>query len=260
MAVKTETGLYDVSSDAYTVDLGPMEVLSWAPALLTSSERLLLYTLIYSLKPSRYLEIGTFKGGSALIVASAMDASTPEGRMVCIDIAPQVDPQHWQAIQHRASMIVGNSREVLPKARDIAGGPFDFIFVDADHSESSVFRDANEVLPFLAKGGYLLFHDSYNQGVARATEKFALQHLGRVLDFGQMTREVCIESDPERGLNFFCGFRLMQLKPPEEGLLSRTWNHWKLVGGIALRRRLPVPAFVRRARRKLQSRSGRPRS
>jgi predicted O-methyltransferase YrrM len=249
--IRTETGLYDVSADAHQVDLASLEVLNWAPALLTSSERLMLYSLIYSLRPARYLEIGTMKGGSALITSAAMDASNSEGRIVCVDVKPQVDSKDWQKIEHRASMIVGSSREVLPRARDVAGGPFDFVFIDADHREPSVFQDANQVMPILAEDGYLLFHDSYYRGVARATRKFALQHLGRVVDFGNLTREFCTDS-PEAH-DRYCGFRLIQMKSPSDGMLSRTWNHWRLALGFALRQRLPVPAFVRKARRALQS-------
>src|SRR5688572_15655865 len=74
MAGKDETQLYEVSGPTFNPPSSALEVLSWAPAWLTGSERLLLFTLIYSLRPERYLEIGTLQGGSALIVSAAMDA------------------------------------------------------------------------------------------------------------------------------------------------------------------------------------------
>jgi len=251
MAGKDETQLYEVSGPTFNPPSSALEVLSWAPAWLTGSERLLLFTLIYSLRPERYLEIGTLQGGSALIVSAAMDAFDSPGRIVCVDIKPQVDPAHWQKIEHRASMLTGDSRVVLPKAREVAGGPFDFVFIDASHSEAAVLRDANKVLPILAEGGYLLFHDSYYRGVARATRSFAIQHLGRVVDFGILTREFTSQlrgGTTER----YCGFRLMQLRRRSEGRLSRRWDHWKLALIFAAREKLPIPQFVRSARRALQ--------
>jgi predicted O-methyltransferase YrrM len=243
----TETSLYEVTSQTSTVDLSSLEVLNWAPVWLTGSERLLLYSLIYSLRPKRYLEIGTLHGGSALIVAAAMDASNSPGRIVCVDIAPQIDPSHWRKLEHRVHMVIGHSSEVIPSAYHAAGGPFDFVFVDGDHRASGVLSDANKVLPFVAMGGYLLFHDSYHEGVIRATRDFSLQHLGRVLDFGNITREFSCDRQPGKEPEYFCGFRLMQLRPPVGGLLSRTWHHWRLGLVFAVRQRTPVPRFVKSA-------------
>jgi predicted O-methyltransferase YrrM len=122
--------------------------------MLTSPERLLLFTLIYSLRSERYLEIGD-DPGRPLLVGAAMDASDSHGRIVCIDGATQVDPPHWQKTEHRASMLVTDSGVALPKAREVAGGPFDFFFIDADHSKPPSCETQIKYCPFWRKTAVL---------------------------------------------------------------------------------------------------------
>ena len=42
-----------------------------APGWMLPSERLALYAIVYGLRPKRSLEIGTFYGGSAMIIVAA---------------------------------------------------------------------------------------------------------------------------------------------------------------------------------------------
>jgi predicted O-methyltransferase YrrM len=197
------------NKDNIRVPLGALEVLNWAPAQLTSSERLMLFTLIYSLRPQRYLEIGTFEGGSALIVAAAMDAASIPGTMACVDIRPKVDPKNWDLIKHRASMVLGDAAQVLPEAQKVAGGPFDFVFIDGDHKEASVVRDATKVLRVLAPQGYVLFHDGFNPGVKRGVETVLEMDRSSWIDYGTITREYT-EANHDGRLEPFCGFRFIQ--------------------------------------------------
>jgi len=58
-----------------------------APCFMNLAERLLLFSLAYSRAPERYVEIGTARGGSALIVNEAFrllekQGASPKG--VCI--------------------------------------------------------------------------------------------------------------------------------------------------------------------------------
>src|SRR5512143_1891755 len=86
---------YDVTACASEINLGDLDVVQWAPVWMTRAERLLLYTLAFCLRPKRYLEIGTLKGGSALLVNAALNSLQAEGRLVCVDPKPQMDPEHW---------------------------------------------------------------------------------------------------------------------------------------------------------------------
>jgi predicted O-methyltransferase YrrM len=66
-ATKNQIETYDVTDYADQIDLTRLDVVTWTPAWLSRAERLMIYTLIFSLRPQRYLEIGTFQGGSALM-------------------------------------------------------------------------------------------------------------------------------------------------------------------------------------------------
>lgn len=197
------------------LDLGLLEVLNDAPAWLTQSERLLLFTLAYTLRPVRYLEIGVLHGGASLIVSKAMDAAGHDGRMFLVDPEPRIDPAHWDQMRERASLFEGRSPEVLSEVQKAAGGPFDMVFIDADHSAKAVMRDAEGVLPFLADGAYLLFHDSFRREIGGAIDRFTYLHPGSVVDFGTLTREFHTSDSKGRGgdgRRFSCGMRVLQLR------------------------------------------------
>ena len=49
------------------------DVISSAPVLMQPAERLLLFSPVRALRPGRLLEIGTHKGGSAMIIVAALD-------------------------------------------------------------------------------------------------------------------------------------------------------------------------------------------
>jgi predicted O-methyltransferase YrrM len=200
---------------ARELDLSLFQVLNDTPAWLTASERLLLFTLIYSLRPSRYLEIGVLYGGASLIVSKAMDAAGYDGRLTLIDPEPQIDPVHWDQMSGRSVLLEGRSPGAIPEARRAAGGPFDFVFIDAGHSTEAVTRDAEGVLPHVQDGAYLLFHDSYRAEIAEAIDRFTRIHLGSIVDFGTLTREFHSPehaSDGGDGERLSCGMRVLQVR------------------------------------------------
>ena len=202
--------VHDVTPFAKEFDLEAMEVIRNAPVWMSRAERLLLYTLIFTLRPSRYLEIGTFQGGSALVVNAALDALNSQTPLICVDPEWNVAPEDWQKIEHRATFIEGYSPAILPKAEEAAGGKFDFVLIDGDHSYEGVLRDARGVLPHLAPNAYLLFHDSFFTNVARGLNQFANENANHLVDFGSLTREVSVEAHEDKGAIQWGGLRLMQ--------------------------------------------------
>jgi len=68
-------------------------------SMMTRRERLLLYTLTLCLNPRRYLEIGSFEGGSSLIVCSALDTlDNAPGRIFMVDPEFMVAEETWDHI------------------------------------------------------------------------------------------------------------------------------------------------------------------
>jgi SAM-dependent methyltransferase/predicted O-methyltransferase YrrM len=162
------------------------------PAHMTAPERVLVYSLILGLRPARCLEIGTHKGGSALIIGAALD-DLGGGTLVCVDPQPVVAPEHWAQIAHRATMIAGASPDILPQTVAAAGGPFDFALIDGDHEFPGVVRDIEGVLDVLAPTAYLLFHDANYYEVARAIDEMLCRHADRLVDCGMLS----VQQTPE---------------------------------------------------------------
>ena len=179
---------YDATTETGHFDPCWLDVIQYTPAWMCRSERLMMFTLAFSLRPQHYLEIGTFQGGSALLVCSALDALESDGKMYLVDPNPKIAPEYWDKLKHRAKLYKGYSPDILHIAASEAG-KFDLVLIDGDHSYQGVMRDAEGVLPYTESGGYIIFHDSFCEEVCRAIDDFVDQHSERVVDLGILTRE-----------------------------------------------------------------------
>lgn len=83
----------------------------------------------------RYLEIGTFTGYSAMIVAMALPE---DGRVVACDIDPEtgaIARRWWEeaGVGHKIDLRIGPAVETLEAMLDAGeAGSFDYAFIDAD--------------------------------------------------------------------------------------------------------------------------------
>lgn len=102
------------------------------------------------------VELGTFNGGSAILMASANESEW----VVSVDINPNpiaksnVDASGLKNLR----LLSGNSRSVEWH------GPVGLLFVDADHKPKSVEQDIATWSPFVVGGGYCALHDIKNVG------------------------------------------------------------------------------------------------
>ncbi len=116
------------------------------------------------------VEIGRFKGGGTLLLASAL----PEGaELWSYDLhvalrddlsGPQLDSELRTALDRyglsdRVRLVVGDSRTVAPPPRPCA-----LVFVDGDHTYEGARGDYERWAEFVAPGGHLLFHDAVDTG------------------------------------------------------------------------------------------------
>ena len=90
----------------------------------------LLQTLIHALGASRVLEIGTFTGYSALMMAEALPE---DGTIITCDVDPEatgIAREFWARSPHgrKIDLRLGPALETLDQLQ----GPFDLIFIDAD--------------------------------------------------------------------------------------------------------------------------------
>jgi predicted O-methyltransferase YrrM len=101
---------------------------------VTPSQGRLLHLLARIQGSRRILEIGTLGGYSTIWLARALP---PDGRLVTLEF----DPKHFEVARANlaraglSSMIdqrLGPALDTLPQVAAEGGGPFDFVFIDAD--------------------------------------------------------------------------------------------------------------------------------
>lgn len=176
---------------------------------MTWPERVLLYGIVVGLQPRRVLEIGTHKGGSAMVIVAALD-DLGAGKLICVDPQDSVAPEDWKTLAHRATKITGSSPEALSAAAEAAGGLFDFVLIDGDHLAPGVARDIDGTMSVLAPGGYMLFHDAYYTGVAEAIEAGLWRHRN-LIDCGMLSTQPTVDNTHTNIL--WGGLRLMRSRP-----------------------------------------------
>jgi predicted O-methyltransferase YrrM len=99
------------------------------------------------------LEVGSDKGSTARLLAKA---TNPDTNIWTLDMDPNHGKTYLGTVhEDRIHRIIGKvSDELLAEH-----GPFDLIFVDADHDYDSVFRHSTVAFKQLAANGVILWHD-----------------------------------------------------------------------------------------------------
>jgi predicted O-methyltransferase YrrM len=191
-----------------------MALMFSSPALLLLPERLLLYSLVFALKPRRTLEIGTRFGGSAVIISAALDdlgAAADTARIVCLDPNPEIAADVWTSIEHRATLIRGFSPDALAGAAELVGGAFDFIFIDGDHGRAGVLRDIEGVLTVAAPNASIVCHDANHFEVEAGIQEAVSRHPDALIDCGLVsTHATEPKARPDGAVDIWGGFRLLR--------------------------------------------------
>ena len=123
-----------------------------SPQMLSGrTEGQLLRLLIRMIGASRVLEVGTFTGYSALMMASALPAN---GELITLEVDPLAEAvarRYFAESEHGAKirLLMGPALENLAAL----AGPFDLAFVDADKQNYPRYYD--RILPLLRPGGVL---------------------------------------------------------------------------------------------------------
>jgi predicted O-methyltransferase YrrM len=148
-----------------------------------------------SLPARKVLEIGTYDGNSALVLATN---SHPESVVVTVDLPPDWDPiKDQSALAFAAEPInltdrgqLGRQIREHPAAARVKqvfgdsgsldwsnfGGPFDLIFIDGCHTEKYVESDTRNAMRQLAPGGIIVWHDyGMIPDVSAVVDRFARQ-------------------------------------------------------------------------------------
>ena len=134
---------------------------SWlgAQALKNPLDLWVYQEIMAETRPELIVETGTWRGGSALFMASVCDL-LGEGEIVSIDIAPMREdyPQH-----PRITYLAGRSstdNEVVEEVRARVDGRRTLIILDSDHSQSHVEAELEAYAQLVPVGCYLIVEDS----------------------------------------------------------------------------------------------------
>lgn len=178
-----------------------------APAWMPSYERVLLYGLTVGLAPQRILEIGTFQGGSTLIMCAALD-DLGAGQIVCVDPNPRLADDTWKAIRHRTTIVDQGSPEGVVAARERSVSPFDFALIDGDHSRAGCDADIEATIPHLADEAHVLFHDAHYAEVRESIDAALQRYPDMFEDAGLISRGSTVDENGVR----WGGLRLLRFR------------------------------------------------
>jgi predicted O-methyltransferase YrrM len=159
-------GLYDYLLQASLVNEPLLERLrqetaaatgSWAGMQISRDQGRLMQVLAGLMGARKYLEVGTFTGYSALVVAQALPE---DGRVVACDISAEwtaIARRYWQqaGVAHKVDLRLAPAFETMDAL--IAGGEagsFDMIFLDGEKTEYDGYYERS--LALLRAGGLLL--------------------------------------------------------------------------------------------------------
>lgn len=136
----------------------------------------LLYGLVRALKPTVALEIGTYKGFSALCIAKALHENK-NGLLHIVDCDSQFPPEGIPDIllcrirHHEMNSVSPEFHDLLAKLE-----PIDFAFIDGNHSFNYCNRDFKAVYPCVSEGGIIVLHDSDTPGVRKLVNEISGQY------------------------------------------------------------------------------------
>jgi cephalosporin hydroxylase len=155
--------------------------------------------IIAETRPELIVETGTWRGGSALYMASVCDL-LGEGEIVSIDVAPMRDdyPRH-----PRITYLAGRSStdaEVLEEVRARADGRRTLVILDSDHSQAYVEAELAAYAPLVPVGCYLVVEDS---NIGRIRKDLMPGPLEAIETFLAQTDEFEIDREREKFLITF---------------------------------------------------------
>ncbi len=143
----------------------------WAGMQISRDQGRFMQVLVKLTGARAYLEVGTFTGYSALVVAQAMPA---EGKVVCCDISEEwtsVGRKYWEeaGVAHKVDLRLAPALETMAALARTAAGTFDITFLDGDKKEYDGYYEHS--LTLLRPGGLVLIDNVLWGGAVADPEK-----------------------------------------------------------------------------------------
>jgi predicted O-methyltransferase YrrM len=213
----------DANLSASDEQLGRLRVVLDAPTEMSLEERLFLYSLVRGLHPARVLEIGTSRGGSAAIIASAMEENE-SGMLVGIDPMAHIELP-FATFKGRFHLVSDVSPNGIGEAARLAGRGFDLVLIDGPHTHQQSLDDILGVLPHTSERAFILLHDAFHFGVSEAIRE-TVERDPTLHDCGYVCRQPRRVGD----LLTHAGFRLLRRGPAIDDPTPWVEPIWREVG------------------------------
>ena len=138
--------------------------------------------IISELRPDYVIETGTMNGGTTLFYAAVLSFVNPSGKVITVDIAPQVQEASQRPIwKEKVEMIVASSTD--PKTidqitREVQGKKV-LVTLDSLHTRDHVLKEMQLYSKLVTPGSYMVVQDTNLNDdfvVDHKREKFLLTH------------------------------------------------------------------------------------
>lgn len=174
------------------------------PVLQARQEFEQLIDVYYTRQPKNVLEIGSLFGGT---LYHWITLGTPDTNFTVIDLPVWTGDDRYTAqmrghkglwaswCHDNQSLVVSGRSSRSPEAISFAKerGPFDFVFIDGDHTYQAVRTDFETYRPFVQKDGVLVLHDIFRR--TAIDEVWKLWH--EIKESGYKTVELRSEPDQQ---------------------------------------------------------------
>ena len=170
-----------------------------AQALKNPLDLWIYQEIVFETRPELVVETGTYRGGSALYLASMCDL-VGRGEVISVDIEPVRDdyPSHT-----RITYLGGRSstdQAVLEEVRERAAGRPVLVILDSDHSQAHVEAELAAYAPMVPVGCYVIVEDS---NIGRIRKDLMPGPLEAIGSFLATTDEFEIDREREKFLITF---------------------------------------------------------
>lgn len=151
--------------------------------------------IIAEIKPDFIIESGTYNGGTSLFYASVLALVNPNGKVITIDVNPQVEQSaQWPLFRERVEVITGSSvspEVVKALAERVKGGKV-LVTLDSLHTKEHVLKEIQLYSPLVSTNSYLVVQDTvvnghpilpdWGEGPMEAVEEFLKTNQDFVVD------------------------------------------------------------------------------
>lgn len=181
------------SSDCEQIENYTRANVHGAQMLIGKMEASFLGFLLRSINAKRVLELGTFTGYSALVMAENLPE---DGQITTIDINEKTVSlalDFWKKSIHgkKITSLLGNGLEIIPTL----SGPYDFVFIDAD--KRNYIQYLKLVVPILSPQGLIVIDNVLWDGKVLPDAELNLnEHRDRNAEFIRLVNDY-IATEPK---------------------------------------------------------------